>query len=137
MRDVSVETIASFPTSTGNGTDPDGQLFMDSNGDLFGATVHGWTSSTPESHIGTTYEIAKSAFGAATPAYLTDIPTGLNTLVGVPNLSAETRDRRRRRSQNLRRRHVCGKPLIFRRNLLKCMYRASSARHIHTSHPCT
>ena len=34
-------TIASFPTSAGSGTDPDGQLFIDSNGDLFGATVHG------------------------------------------------------------------------------------------------
>ena len=111
MRDVSVETIASFPTSTGNGTDPDGQLFMDSNGDLFGATVHGWTSSTPENNIGTTYEIAKSAFGA-TPAYLTDIPTGLNPLEGVPNLSAETADRGRRRGQNLRRRHVAGSRLF-------------------------
>jgi hypothetical protein len=30
MPDASVETIASFPTSTGNGTDPEGQLFMDS-----------------------------------------------------------------------------------------------------------
>jgi hypothetical protein len=106
MRDASVETIASFPISTGNGTDPDGQLLMDSNGDLFGATVHGWTSSTRENNIGTTYEIPKSAFGAATPAYLTDIPTGLNTLEGVPNLSAETGDRGRRRGQNLRRRHV-------------------------------
>ena len=79
-----VTPIASFPTSTGNGTDPDGQLFMDSNGG-------GWTSSIPENNIGTTYEIAKSAFGTATPAYLTDIPTGLNTLEGVPNLSVETR----------------------------------------------
>jgi hypothetical protein len=38
---ASVKTIASFPTSTGSGTDPDGQLFIDSNGDLLGATVHG------------------------------------------------------------------------------------------------
>jgi hypothetical protein len=53
-------TIASFPTSTGEGTDPDGQLFMDSNGDLFGATVQGGTND------GTTYEIAKIAGGFAT-----------------------------------------------------------------------
>jgi hypothetical protein len=84
---------------------------MDSNGDAFGATVHGGTSSTPENNIATTYEIAKTAFGTATRAYLTDIPTGLNTLEGVPKLSAETRDRRRRRGQNLRRRrHVAGSP---------------------------
>ena len=55
---ASVTTIASFPTSTGNGTDPDGQLFIDSNGDLRGATVHGGANG-----IGTTYEIAKIAGG--------------------------------------------------------------------------
>ena len=81
-------TIASFPTSTGDGTDPDGQLFMDSNGDLFGATVQGGTND------GATYEIAKIAGGfATTPTFLADIPTGLNTLAGpngnVPNLSAD------------------------------------------------
>ena len=74
---ASVTTIASFPTSTGNGTDPDGQLFIDSNGDLRGATVHGGANG-----IGTTYEIAKIAGGyATTPTFLADIPTGLNTLL--------------------------------------------------------
>ena len=73
---ASVTTIASFPTSTGDGTDPDGQLFMDFNGDLLGATVHGGANG-----IGTTYEIAKIAGGfATTPTFLADIPTGLNTL---------------------------------------------------------
>ena len=85
MPGASVMTIASFPTSTGDGTDPDGQLFMDSNGDLLGATVHGGANG-----IGTTYEIAKTGGGfASTPTFLADIPTGLNTLVGVPNLSAD------------------------------------------------
>ena len=85
MPGASVMTIASFPTSTGGGTDPDGQLFMDSNGDLLGATVHGGANG-----IGTTYEIAKIAGGyATTPTFLADIPTGLNTLVNVPNLSAD------------------------------------------------
>ena len=56
-------TIASFPTSAGSGTDPDGQLFIDSNGDLFGATVHGGVAN---GGIGTTYEIAKIAGGFAT-----------------------------------------------------------------------
>src|SRR3984885_9187807 len=84
-------TIASFPTSAGSGTDPDGQLFIDSNGDLRGATVHGGVAN---GGIGTTYEIAKIAGGyATTPTYLADIPTGLNTLAGpnglVPNLSAD------------------------------------------------
>ena len=55
---ASVTTIASFPTSTGDGTDPDGQLFIDSNGDLRGATVHGGANG-----IGTTYEVAKIASG--------------------------------------------------------------------------
>ena len=82
---ASVTTIASFPTSTGDGTDPDGQLFMDSNGDLFGATVHGGANG-----IGTTYKIAKVAGGfSTTPTFLADIPTGLNTLLGVPNLSGD------------------------------------------------
>ena len=85
MPGASVMTIASFPTSSGDGTDPDGQLFMDSNGDLFGATVHGGAND-----IGTTYEIAKVASGfSTTPSFLADIPTGLNTLLGVPNLSAD------------------------------------------------
>jgi uncharacterized repeat protein (TIGR03803 family) len=76
-------TIASFPTT--GGTDPDGALFMDSNGDLIGATVHGGANG-----IGTTYEIAKIAGGyATTPTFLADIPGSLNTLVGVPNLSAD------------------------------------------------
>jgi hypothetical protein len=83
-------TIASFPTSAGSGTDPDGQLFIDSNGDLFGATVHGGVAN---GGIGTTYEIGKIGGGFATPTYLADIPTGLNTLAGpnglVPNLSAD------------------------------------------------
>ena len=58
---------------------------MDSNGDLFGATVHGGANG-----IGTTYEIAKVASGfSTTPSFLADIPTGLNTLLGVPNLSAD------------------------------------------------
>ena len=86
---ASVTTIASFPTLTGDGTDPDGQLFMDSNGDLFGATVHGGANG-----IGTTYEIAKVASGfATTPTFQADIPTGLNALAGpngnVSNLSAD------------------------------------------------
>ena len=82
---ASVTTIASFPTSTGNGTDPDGHLFIDSNGDLRGATVHGGANG-----IGTTYEVAKIAGGyATTPTFLADIPTGLNTLLNVPNLSAD------------------------------------------------
>ena len=85
MPGASVMTIASFPTSAGDGTDPDGQLFMDSNGDLFGATVHGGANG-----MGTTYEIAKTAgVYATTPTYLADIPTGLNTLVNVPDLSAD------------------------------------------------
>src|ERR1700722_13810643 len=77
--------IASFPTSAGSGTDPHGQLFIDSNGDLFGATAHGGANG-----IGTTYEVAKIAGGyATTPTFLADIPTGLNTLLNVPNLSAD------------------------------------------------
>jgi hypothetical protein len=89
MSGASVNMIASFPTtSPGNGTDPDGQLFMDSNGDLIGATVDGGADSA--NPIGTTYEIAKVAGGfATTPTTLADIPPGLNTLVGVPNLSAD------------------------------------------------
>jgi uncharacterized repeat protein (TIGR03803 family) len=90
MPGASVMTIASFPTSAGDGTDPDGQLFMDSNGDLLGATVHGGSDPNPANQIGTTYEITKVAGGfATTPTFLADIPTGLNTLVGVPNLSAD------------------------------------------------
>jgi hypothetical protein len=83
-----VTTIALFPTtgSTGpEGTGPDGQLFIDSNGDLLGATVLGGA----DGH-GTTYEIAKIAGGyASTPTFLADIPDGLNTLANVPNLSAD------------------------------------------------
>jgi uncharacterized repeat protein (TIGR03803 family) len=82
---ASVTTIASFPTSTGSGTVPDGQLFMASNGDLLGATVLGGANG-----IGTTYEIVKTGGSfASTPTFLADIPDGLNTLVGVPNLSAD------------------------------------------------
>jgi hypothetical protein len=89
MPGASVMTIASFPTSTGSGSDPDGELFMDSNGDLLGATVHGGANGS-----GTTYEIAKVAGGfATTPTFLADIPADLNTLAGpngnVPNLSAD------------------------------------------------
>ncbi len=80
---ASVTTIASFPTSSGGGTTPDGQLFIDSSGDLVGATVQGGANG-----IGTTYEIVKTGGGfATTPTFLADIPDGLNTLVGVPNLS--------------------------------------------------
>jgi uncharacterized repeat protein (TIGR03803 family) len=76
-------TIASFPAT--GGTEPDGQLFMDSSGNLLGATVQGGANG-----IGTTYEIAKIGAGyATTPTFLADIPDGLNTLVGVPNLSAD------------------------------------------------
>ena len=94
MPAASVVTIASFPTSTGDGNDPDGQLFIDSNGDLFGATVHGGTDPNPNNQIGTTYEITKIAGSfATTPTFLADLPTGLNTLAGpngnVPNLSAD------------------------------------------------
>ena len=62
---------------------------MDSNGDLLGATVHGGEANNG---IGTTYEIAKIAGGfvpTTPPTYLADIPRCLNTLVGVPNLSAD------------------------------------------------
>ncbi len=82
---ASVTTIASFPTSTGGGAEPDGLLFIASNGDLVGATVQGGANG-----IGTTYEIVKTGGGfATTPTFLADIPDGLNTLVGVPNLSAD------------------------------------------------
>jgi hypothetical protein len=82
---ASVTTIASFPTSSGDGASPDGQLFIDSSGDLRGATVLGGAND-----IGTTYEIVKTGVGfATTPTFLADIPNGLNTLVGVPNLSAD------------------------------------------------
>jgi uncharacterized repeat protein (TIGR03803 family) len=85
LMSATLTTIANFPTSTGSGADPDGQLFMDSSGNLIGATVHGGANG-----IGTTYEIAKVAGGyATTPTFLADIPGGLNTLVGVPNLSAD------------------------------------------------
>ncbi len=81
-------TIASFPTtpiSATDGTEPDGQLFIDSNGNLRGATVVGGANSS-----GTTYEIVNNGgVFATTPTFLADIPTGLNTLVGVPNLSAD------------------------------------------------
>jgi uncharacterized repeat protein (TIGR03803 family) len=77
-------TIASFPTSSGDGTDPDGQVFLDSSGDLIGATVHGGANG-----IGTTYEIATTGALPTTPTFLADIPTGLNTLEGVANLSAD------------------------------------------------
>jgi uncharacterized repeat protein (TIGR03803 family) len=84
---ASVKTIASFltpvPPATG-GTGPDGQLFIDSNGDLFGATVNGGANG-----IGMTYEIVKTGGSFATPTFLADIPDDLNTLVGVPNLSAD------------------------------------------------
>jgi VCBS repeat protein len=90
MPGPTVTTIASFPTSTNNGAEPDGQLFMDSGGDLIGATVAGGSETDPADQIGTTYEITKVAGGfAATPTYLADIPAGLNTLVGVANLSAD------------------------------------------------
>jgi uncharacterized repeat protein (TIGR03803 family) len=83
---ASVTTISQFPTSTGGGAEPDGLLFIASNGDLLGATVTGGANA-----IGTTYEIVKTggAF-ASTPTFLADIPVGLNTLLGVPNLSADT-----------------------------------------------
>jgi FG-GAP-like repeat len=82
---ASVTTIASFPTSTGDGTEPDGQLFIDSSGNLIGATVLGGADG-----VGTTYEIVKTGGGfTTTPTFLADIPESLNTLVGVPNLSAD------------------------------------------------
>ena len=61
MPGASVVTIASFPTSTGSGASPDGQLFMASNGDLLGATVLGGANG-----MGTTYEIAPIAGSIAT-----------------------------------------------------------------------
>jgi uncharacterized protein YukJ len=77
--------ISSFPTSTGDGASPDGQLFMASNGDLLGATVLGGANG-----IGTTYEIVKTGGSfATTPTFLADIPSGLTPLVNVPNLSAD------------------------------------------------
>ncbi len=85
---AAVTIIASFPVapvSGGVGVTPDGQLFMASNGDLLGATVNGGANGA-----GTTYEIVNTggAF-ASTPTFLADIPDGLNTLLGVPNLSAD------------------------------------------------
>jgi uncharacterized repeat protein (TIGR03803 family) len=85
-----VTTIASFPTSGSStpateGVSPDGQLFMDSSDDLIGATTLGGANG-----IGATYEITNVAgVYATTPTFLADIPTGLNTLVGVPNFSAD------------------------------------------------
>ncbi len=77
-------TIASFPTSSGNGTEPDGQLFLDSSGNLIGATVLGGTGD------GTTYKIVDTGgVYASTPTFLADIPNGLNTLENVPILSAD------------------------------------------------
>jgi hypothetical protein len=82
---ASVTKIASFPTPGADGTEPDGQLFIDSNGDLFGATVLGGTTG-----LGQTYEIAKIGAGyASTPTFLAVIPGSVNTLVNVPNLSAD------------------------------------------------
>jgi uncharacterized repeat protein (TIGR03803 family) len=82
---ASVTTIASFPTPGADGAEPDGQLFIDSNGDLFGATVLGGTTG-----LGQTYEIAKIGAGYAnTPTFLAVTPGSLNTLLGVPNLSAD------------------------------------------------
>jgi hypothetical protein len=52
---ASVTTIASFPTASGDGTEPDGQLFIDSSGNLIGATVLGGADG-----VGTTYEIVKT-----------------------------------------------------------------------------
>ena len=47
-------------------------------------------SRAGQTSSGTTYEIVKIGGGfATTPTFLADIPTGLNTLVGVPNLSAD------------------------------------------------
>jgi hypothetical protein len=85
---AAVTTIASFPTSpvsATEGTSPDGELFMASNGDLLGATVLGGANG-----IGATYEIVKTGGGfASAPTFLADIPAGLNTLLNVPNLSAD------------------------------------------------
>ncbi|MGB7973035.1 MAG: hypothetical protein WCF81_01515, partial [Roseiarcus sp.] len=67
---ASVVTIASFPTLTGEGASPDGQLFMASNGDLLGATLLGGANG-----IGTTYEIVNTGgVFATTPTFLADIP---------------------------------------------------------------
>ena len=62
---ASVTTVASFPTpSTTNGVDPDGQLFINSNGDLLGATVPVPVPGHPGPETpATTYEIAKIAGG--------------------------------------------------------------------------
>jgi hypothetical protein len=82
-----VTTLASFSTS-GAGTEPDGPLFIDSSGDLIGATTV-FTAGGP-TDIGATYELAKIAGGyATTPTFLADIPAGVNKLVNVPNLSAD------------------------------------------------
>ena len=81
---ASVTTLVLFPTPTGDGTAPDGELFIDSNGNLVGATLGGANGT------GATYEVVKTAGGyATTPTFLTDLPTGLNTFVGVPNLSSD------------------------------------------------
>jgi hypothetical protein len=60
---ASVTTIASFPlppTPGADGTEPDGQLFIDSSGNLIGATVLGGADG-----VGTTYEIVKTGGGFA------------------------------------------------------------------------
>jgi hypothetical protein len=77
--------LASFSTS-GAGTEPDVPLFIDSSGDLIGATTV-FTAGAP-TDIGATYELAKIAGGYA-PTFLADIPAGVNKLVNVPNLSAD------------------------------------------------
>jgi uncharacterized repeat protein (TIGR03803 family) len=83
---ASVTTISLFPASTGGGAEPDGQLFMASNGDLLGATVDGGGAGD----IGTTYEIVKTGTSfATTPTFLADIPSGVSQILGVPNLSAD------------------------------------------------
>jgi uncharacterized repeat protein (TIGR03803 family) len=76
-----VTTIASFPSTLGG---PYGSLFMDSSGNLLGATLLGVTG-------GKTYEIAKIGGSYATPAFLATFSSSdMNSAYsGEVNLSAD------------------------------------------------
>jgi uncharacterized repeat protein (TIGR03803 family) len=75
-----VTTIADF---SANLSLPDGSLFMDSSGNLLGATRY-------SAQGGTTYEIAKIGGSYATaPAPLASVPPGLSRNVSMLNVSAD------------------------------------------------